>query len=97
MADFLRDSKSLRTIERLNVFQLAWRCLKIFAKKPIWLVRLIRFVFEHLWRVKKDLLQARFKVNRISFFVHNFMDAENLDQERVDACSFMVATNEGPV
>ena len=97
MADFLRDSKSLRTIERLNLFQLAWRCLKIFAKKPIWLVRLIRFVFEHLWRVKKELLEARFKVNRISFFVHNFMDAENLDQERVDACSFMVATNEGPV
>ena len=97
MIDFLRDAKSLRALERVSPLQLSWRCLKIFARKPIWVVRLTRFVFNHLWQVKKDLLKAKFKVNRISFFVHNFMDAKNLDQERVDACSFMVATNEGPV
>lgn len=97
MADFLRDSKNLRTIERSNPIQLTWRCLKIFLKKPIWLLRLMKFVLGHLWQVKIDLLQAKFKINRISFFVHNFMDAKNLNQERVDACSFMVATNEGPV
>jgi 7,8-dihydro-6-hydroxymethylpterin dimethyltransferase len=34
-------------------------------------------------------------VRKISFFTHNFMDACGLDQERVDACVFMAATEGG--
>ncbi len=37
------------------------------------------------------------KVRKISFFVHNFMDACALDAERIDACVFMAATAEGPM
>jgi uncharacterized radical SAM superfamily Fe-S cluster-containing enzyme len=29
--------------------------------------------------------------------MQNFMDAESLDQERVNACSFMVMTADGPI
>ncbi len=36
-------------------------------------------------------------LRKISFFIHNFMDACNLDAERVDACVFMAATAEGPM
>jgi 7,8-dihydro-6-hydroxymethylpterin dimethyltransferase len=36
-------------------------------------------------------------LRKISFFTHNFMDACNLNAERVDACVFMAATAEGPM
>ena len=36
-------------------------------------------------------------VRKISFFTHNFMDACNLDTERVEACVFMAATVDGPM
>jgi 7,8-dihydro-6-hydroxymethylpterin dimethyltransferase len=36
-------------------------------------------------------------LRKISFFTHNFMDACDLDAERVDACVFMAATAEGPM
>jgi 7,8-dihydro-6-hydroxymethylpterin dimethyltransferase len=36
-------------------------------------------------------------VRKISFFIHNFMDACDLDPERIDACVFMAATAEGPM
>ena len=50
-----------------------------------------------LWRMKGDLAGSKGKVRKLSFFVHNFMDACNLEQERVDACAFMVVTGEGPL
>jgi 7,8-dihydro-6-hydroxymethylpterin dimethyltransferase len=36
-------------------------------------------------------------LRKISFFTHNFMDACNLDAERIEACVFMAATAEGPM
>ena len=49
------------------------------------------------WKAKRDLLAARARVGKLSFFVHNFMDACHLDADRVAACSFMVMTPEGPL
>jgi pyruvate-formate lyase-activating enzyme len=49
------------------------------------------------WRARRDLLSARGKVGKLSFFVHNFMDACHLDRERAEACSFMVMTPQGPM
>lgn len=48
-------------------------------------------------KIPADLLKARGKIGKISFFVHNFMDAQNLDRERCEACSFMLMTAEGPL
>ena len=62
----------------------------LFATGCVWLAR-------GLWRMRRDLVAARGKVHKLSFFIHNFMDAQALDQDRVDACSFMVATSSGPV
>ena len=50
-----------------------------------------------LWRMRADLLRARGRVHKLSFFIHDFMHACELERERVDACSFMVATPEGPL
>ena len=45
----------------------------------------------------KDLVLARGKAHKMTFFVQNFMDAQQLVSERVQACSFMVMTASGPV
>jgi 7,8-dihydro-6-hydroxymethylpterin dimethyltransferase len=50
-----------------------------------------------LWPMRRDLVAARGKVGKLSFFIHNFMDACSLERDRIEACSFMVATAEGPI
>ncbi len=49
------------------------------------------------WRMGADLLRSRGRVHKLSFFVHNFMHACELERERIEACVFMVATRAGPV
>jgi molybdenum cofactor biosynthesis enzyme MoaA len=56
----------------------------------VWLLRKI-------WRAKRDLIRARGRVNKLSFFIHDFMDACGLEADRIDACVFMAATVRGPV
>lgn len=49
------------------------------------------------WKAWPALIRNGAKIGKISFFVHNFMDAKQLDAERCEACSFMVMTPEGPL
>ena len=42
-------------------------------------------------------MHSRGRVSSLSFFVHNFMDANNLEQERIESCVFMNMTPDGPV
>ncbi len=48
------------------------------------------------WALRAGLLRGH-KPHRISFFIHNFMDAEKLEKGRCEACVFMVATADGPL
>ncbi len=66
-------------------------------RRPSWLVRSAKFFLPKLWKMRRDLLAARGRVHKLSFFVQNFMDATALDPERVHACSFMVMTADGPI
>ncbi len=56
----------------------------------IWFARKLR-----IWG--GDLVRSRCQVNKLSIFVHSFMDACALDPQRIQACSLMVATANGPV
>jgi len=62
----------------------------IVARGSWWFVR-------KLWQMRRDLIASRGRVNKLSFFIHNFMDACHLDPERIKACVFMAATAQGPV
>lgn len=57
----------------------------------------LHWVGRKLWSMRRDLMAARGRVSKLSFFIHDFMDATRLERERIDACAFMVATAEGPV
>ena len=66
-------------------------------RRPAWVGHAIRFFGPKLWKMRRDILAARGRVHKLSFFVQNFMDASNLDPERIHACSFMVMTGKGPI
>ena len=47
--------------------------------------------------MSRDLIAARGRAHKLSFFIHDFMDACRLEKDRIDACVFMAATADGPV
>jgi 7,8-dihydro-6-hydroxymethylpterin dimethyltransferase len=60
------------------------------AKAACWL-------FLKAWQARSDLWAARGRVNKLSFVIHNFMDACRLERDRVDTCAFMAMTQRGPI
>lgn len=68
----------------------------IFARPSLW-VPALRFVGGLLWNMKADLVRSKGKVEKLTFFIHNFMDASKLEKDRCHGCVFMVATADGPV
>jgi len=96
-ARFIRDFGHLRQDRRSPTLELLTEFAAAAVRKPYWLWTGIRFVMRHLWGARRDLWTARGRVHKLSFFVHNFMDARHLDPERIEACSFMIMTAEGPV
>ena len=86
-----------RRIDRADKRGVWWTVVRFLAAHPRILrgvaIRVARFV----WNERRDFVLARGKVGKISFFVHNFMDASHLDRQRCEACSFMVMTPEGPL
>lgn len=106
MHDFLNDPGFVQyvlhestgvTINRANKFDVLKAVTAFLVKRPKIFVGVIGRFAALAWRARRDLLAARGRVGKLSFFVHNFMDTEALDIERCDACSFMVMTPEGPM
>ena len=63
---------------------------RLTLRCAVWMLR-------KLWQAKADLLAARGRIDKLSFFIHNFMDACSLEADRIDACVFTTATNTGPI
>lgn len=67
------------------------------AKDPAAIARVLGWGLRKAGQMVGGLLASRGRAYRLTFHVHNFMDAERLQAERIEACAFMVATAEGPV
>jgi molybdenum cofactor biosynthesis enzyme MoaA len=78
-----------------------WRSVRAMAAflltNPRQLWGFLRRTGKTAWQVRRDLIAARGKIGKLSFFVHNFMDAEALESQRCEACSFMVMSGDGPI
>jgi len=97
IADFMRDFQGACWDRHKSFKHIASKFVVELFKKPIWFWRLPVFGAKLLLKMFRDIVKARGQVNQLTFFVQNFMDAKELVQERVDACSFMVMTSDGPV
>ena len=64
---------------------------------PGLVARGIAFAARKAWQMRAGLVRSRGRVNKLSLFVHNFMDAERLERDRCESCVFMVASAQGPV
>ena len=75
-----------------------WKTVaRYFTRNPMVFWGVVQRFAALAWRERRDFAAARGKVGKISFFVHNFMDAKTLDKERCESCAFMVMTPEGPL
>jgi hypothetical protein len=67
------------------------------AKSPSLTLAVSVWLLRKIWQARHDLIRARGRVNKLSFFIHDFMDACSLEAERIDACVFTTVTTRGPV
>ena len=104
--DFFNDSGFVReviatsahlTINRASRSALWKMVARYFLGHPAIFWGVARRFAALAWYERRNLLAARCKVGKVSFFVHSFMDASALDKERCESCSFMVMTPEGPL
>jgi pyruvate-formate lyase-activating enzyme len=93
---FLTDFQHVM-LDRRSPRRAALALFNELVRRPAWLMRAIRFFAPKIWRMRRDLVAARGRAHKLSFFVQNFMDAQVLEPERVHACSFMVMTGSGPI
>jgi 7,8-dihydro-6-hydroxymethylpterin dimethyltransferase len=96
VARFMRETAGL-AIERGTVLRGAVSLLRAALARPRLAAASLRWVAALGWRVRADLLAARGRAHKLTFFTHNFMDAKALDRERIDACVFMAMTQHGPI
>ena len=75
----------------------AMTVVKAVLTKPRLALRATAWLINKVWRARTDLIRARGRVDKLSFFIHNFMDACSLEKERIDACVFTTATSDGPI
>jgi 7,8-dihydro-6-hydroxymethylpterin dimethyltransferase len=96
IAAFL-DSTAHLTFDRTNRKAVMSTLFDWAIKNPRMLTSGLGWTSKKLWNMKADMVKAKGKVNKLTFFIHNFMDACHLDKQRIDACVFMVATRDGPI
>ena len=93
---FMRETAQLR-IDRGTPWRALRSLLAAGLARPRLVAAALRWCAALAWRMRQDLWAARGRVHKLTFFTHNFMDACQLDAERVDACVFMAITQDGPL
>ncbi len=96
IARVMRETADV-TIERGNPIKAVASVVRAILARPALTLAGVHALARLLWRMKFDAFRALRGVNKISFFIHNFMDASALEQERLDTCVFMAATQHGPM
>jgi len=77
--------------------KVALTLLKFFLTNPSTIVPVFSNLFIRFLKLSFDWVRGGFKIYKQAYFMQNFMDAKELDGNRIDACSFMVMTPDGPI
>lgn len=94
VSSFLSQSASMQ-FDCRNPLKTLTGIVSWAVRNPVLFKLGVPWIVRKAWAMRRDLVAARGRAQKISFFVHNFMDAANLDPDRLDACAFMVATAGG--
>jgi uncharacterized radical SAM superfamily Fe-S cluster-containing enzyme len=90
----IRETTDIR-YSRINAFRTSARVLAWALTRPAFVFLILRRLLAFTIRHAKALWTGRAEIRKLTLIIHNFMDAAELDPERVAACSFMVATDRG--
>ena len=90
------EAETLR-LDRHRPWVSAGAAAMLAARRPLLAARAAGFGLRKLWALRRGLMKSKGRVNKLTFYVHNFMDAGHLDKARCEACVFMTATRDGPV
>lgn len=71
--------------------------LRWLAANPRFAGVVARWTASKLRAMKSDLIKSRGRLDVQSFLIHGFMDADDLDSERLATCAFKTMTDQGPV
>ena len=93
---FMRETAGLR-IDRGTPGRGLRSLAGALLRRPALAMATLRWLLAMLWKLRTRLLAARGRVHKLTFFTHNFMDRDQLDCERIDACVFMAMTQDGPL
>lgn len=93
---FMRETAHLR-IDRGTRWRSLRSLLLAIAARPGLSIASLRWALGLAWRMRADLWAARGRVSKLTLFTHNFMDAKQLESERIEACVFMAMTQDGPL
>lgn len=69
----------------------------LFMRNVPLAMRAARYALRKAWALKAGLLRSGAKLHKLTFYIHNFMDAQQLDEERCATCIFMTMTRDGPI
>jgi molybdenum cofactor biosynthesis enzyme MoaA len=94
LAAILRDLTDYR-FGRSEAMSSAWKAFRFSVQRPRLVALLLANAAVLGVRHARALWPARRDLKKLTFVIHNFMDAKALVRERVANCSFMVATDGG--
>lgn len=97
MFDRVLEATAKRDFDRRSKSSAACSFMLGLLRHPPLLFDVALAALRKVWQARFDVAASRGRVHKLSFFIHNFMDACSLEKERIDACSFMVATQAGPI
>ncbi len=98
--DWMTDFGEVEIDRTAPVRSAAKMVYSAFTTKPHWIKRSARWIGRKAREFGPAFVKAKATgghAGKLSFFIHNFQDAQNLDQCRIDNCSFHAATDEGGV
>lgn len=84
-------------MDRTRPIRAAVSTVSAFMRKPKAALQGLRWIGRTVAKNARPVARNGGKAHKLSVFIQNFMDADDLDAERVRNCSFMVATAEGTV
>ena len=83
--------------ERHDQRALLRTCLSIALRNPRLWPSGLAFAARKLWQLRRGLLASGGRLHKLSFHVHDFMDADRLERARCESCVFMAMTRDGPI
>lgn len=82
--------------DRYNGLRSVRVTLQFLLNNPGVSARVLGYVARKVWALKAGLLRGK-RPHKLTFYIHNFMDAQSLDRQRCETCIFMTMTRDGPI